>query len=122
MRRVQALMPLVTVGGDARRASVAATSEARVTVTPRAGGGPGLSPEGRLGPRHGSRWAGLLRYDQRSGTRIGGGSDGPHRHGDSGQRSTAVREPESRSDPSQLPRLATGRVAVTNGYSHRMFC
>ena len=23
--------------------------------------------------------------------------------------------------PSQLPRLATGRVAVTNGYSHRMF-
>ena len=23
---------------------------------------------------------------------------------------------------SQLPRLATGRVAVTNGYSHRMFC
>ena len=25
-------------------------------------------------------------------------------------------------EPSQLPRLATGRVAVTNGYSHRMFC
>ena len=23
---------------------------------------------------------------------------------------------------SQLPRLATGRVAVTDGYSHRMFC
>ena len=23
---------------------------------------------------------------------------------------------------SQLPRLATGRAAVTNGYSHRMFC
>ena len=24
--------------------------------------------------------------------------------------------------PSQLQRLATGRAAVTNGYSHRMFC
>ena len=24
--------------------------------------------------------------------------------------------------PSQLPRLAMGRAAVTNGYSHRMFC
>ena len=24
--------------------------------------------------------------------------------------------------PSQRPRLATGRVTVTNGYSHRMFC
>ena len=24
--------------------------------------------------------------------------------------------------PSQLPRLATGRAAVTNDYSHRMFC
>ena len=35
-----------------------------------------------------------------------------------------VRELEALTElsSSQLPRLATGRVAVTNGYSHRMFC
>ena len=30
--------------------------------------------------------------------------------------------PNPTAGASQLPRLATGRAAVTNGYSHRTFC
>ena len=33
-----------------------------------------------------------------------------------------VRRSFNNHDSSQLPRLAAGQVAVTNGYSHRMFC
>ena len=41
---------------------------------------------------------------------------------DSDSHGGAVPSPGARGPPSQLPCLATGRAAVTNGYSRRMFC